>query len=149
MPEDIKSRILKERGLVKVKEHKPRRQRDTFGKFAPLPRITIANKRKTALMKYLEQKYGVAMEQVLISGSLSIVAKKLGNEIDTSTLSRWIKRFKLRYTATNLPDCNGCPYWELACNGGICKILVDLEDYDLMLLKRDQILKGGVTNEGD
>ena len=137
MGSKLQQRILKERGLIKVSKHKP--QRNTFAKFAPAPRITVAGKSKTPLMRYLEQKYHVAMEEVLVSGSLSVVAKGFGNEVDVSTISRWISRFKLRYSETNLPDCNGCRHWEIACEGGICHVLMELEEWDLVWIKRQEI----------
>ena len=134
---DLRDRILKERGLVKVKQHKAGKQRDSFGKFAPLPRPTMAGRSKTALMKYLEQKYHLAIEEVLVSGSLSIVAKRLGNEVDVTTISKWIKRFKLRYSANNLPDCDGCRHGGMACEGGVCLILMELGLYELVMLKKE------------
>jgi len=137
----LTKRILQERGLIKVKERKPGKHRDSFGKFVPIPRPIVGGKSKTALMKYLEQKYNVAMEEVLLSGSLSIVAKKLGNEVDVTTLSRWIGRFKLRYTPNNLPNCNLCNQWTLACEGGVCSILMQMELWDLVFIKRQEILK--------
>jgi hypothetical protein len=93
-------------------------------------------------MKYLEQKYRINIEDVLVSGSLSVVAKKLGNEVDVTTLSKWVKRFKLRYTEDNLPDCLGCRHHHPACDIGICDILMNLELYDLALLKRKELLSG-------
>jgi len=140
MVPNLKQRILNERGLVKVKERKPGRQRATFGKFAPAPRPIVSGKPKTALMKYLEQKYGVTLEELLVSGSLSMVAKKLGNEVDVSTISKWIKRFKLRYTADNLPDCTDCRHRGPACEGGVCLILMEMELYELVLLKKKEML---------
>jgi hypothetical protein len=136
----IKQRILKERGLVRV--DKRNRKRNSFEGHRIAPKAIIAGKGKTPLMRYLEQKYNVAIEEALVSGSLSVVAKKFGNEVDVSTLSRWITRFKLRYTATNLPVCEGCQHATPACNGGVCHILMELEEWDLMLLKRQQILDG-------
>lgn len=140
---NLKQRILSERGLVKVKEKKPRRQRASYGKFAPAPRPVVSGRKKTALMKYLEQKYGVVLEELLISGSLSTVAKALGDEVDVSTISRWIKRFKLRYTADNLPDCNGCQHYGPGCQGGVCYVLMDLELYELVMVKRKEMLGEG------
>ena len=95
-----RERILKERGIIQVKPSIKKRSR-----LSPSIRATNPGKPKTALMKYLEQKYGVAIEDVLISGSLAVVAKRLGDEVDVTTISRWIKRFKLRYTKDNLPSC--------------------------------------------
>jgi len=95
-------------------------------------------------MKYLEQKYHVVMEEALTSGSLSIVAKQFGGEVDVSTISRWIKRFGLRYTTDNLPSCDGCIHGTMACNSGVCSILMQREEYDLMMIKREQLLKGDI-----
>ena len=138
----LTKRILQERGLVKVKKRKPGKHRNSFGKFAPIPRPLVGGQPKTPLMRYLEQKYHLAMEEVLVSGSLSIVAKKLGNEVDVTTLSKWIKKMKLRYTPDNLPNCEDCQHWELACNGGICSILMQLEEWDLVFVKRQELLGG-------
>lgn len=46
---------------------------------------------KTILMKYLEMKYQVKMEDVVFGGSLSQVVKLFGDEIDPSTVSLWRK----------------------------------------------------------
>jgi len=116
----IKQRILKERGLVRV--DKRNRKRNSFEGHRIAPKAIIAGKGKTPLMRYLEQKYNVAIEEALVSGSLSVVAKKFGNEVDVST--------------------EGCQHATPACNGGVCHILMELEEWDLMLLKRQQILDG-------
>jgi len=106
----------------------------------PVVKVSIPDIPKTALMRYLEQKYGHRIEDVLVSGSLSVVAKKLGDEVDTSTLSRWIKRFKLRYGADNLPSCEGCKQCGLACQQGICYVLINLELYELVPTKQKEVL---------
>lgn len=134
-PLSPKQRILKERGLL---EHQPapRKQR----------RIVLAIEgqvsgiSKTPLMRYLEEKYKQPIENMLVSGSLSVVAKRLGNEADTSTLSRWIKRFRLRYNANNLPNCKGCRQYGLACEGGICYVLIGLGLYELVPIKKKEVL---------
>lgn len=93
----VARRILQERGLTKVTERRARHFREQFGRFVPIPKPTVAGKKKTPLMKYLEQKYNTSIEEVLVSGSLSVTARRLGNEVDVTTISRWIKRFDLRY----------------------------------------------------
>jgi len=133
-----KDKILQERGLILVKPSRKGRKR-----LAPAIRATHPDKPKTALMKYLEQKYGVAVEEVLVSGSLSVVAKRLGNEVDETTISKWIKRFKLRYSADNLPDCHGCKHYGPACEAGICYVLLDLGLYELVPLKKKEVLNEG------
>lgn len=130
-----KERILKERGL---QEHRPAPHRHR--RFLPKIEASVSGKSKTPLMRYLEQKYGQAIEDILLSGSLSVVAKRLGNEVDETTLSRWIKRFNLRYTATNLPKCQGCKQEGLACEQGVCYVLINLELYELVPIKRKEIL---------
>jgi hypothetical protein len=135
MPLTAKERILKERGLSQ-KQPAPRKHR----RFQAEIKAKVSGKPKTSLMKYLEQKYKVAIEEVLVSGSLSVVAKKLGNEVDTTTLSRWIKRFKLRYSGDNLPSCDGCKHYGPACDSGICYILADMELYDLIPIKKQEVL---------
>ena len=136
--DSIKQRILKERGLVRVDKRNTKRH--SFDGHRPVPNVVIDRKRKTPLMLYLEEKYHVLIETALVSGSLSVVAKKFGDEVDVSTISRWITRFKLRYTANNLPICEGCIHTDLSCNGGVCAILMELEEWDLMMVKRDQLL---------
>lgn len=131
-----KDRILKERGLLEYRPA-PRKHR----RHLPIE-IIYGGKPKTALMRYLEQKYGQTIEELLLSGSLSVVAKKLGNEVDNTTLSKWIKRFNLRYHADNLPECKGCKHYGLACQGGICLVLVQLELYDLIPIMKEKLLEG-------
>ena len=112
---------------------------------APATRPTIAN--KTTLMKYLENKYKVRMEDVLMSGSLAVVRKKLGSEINPATISKWIKKYKLRYTKDNLPQCK-CPSYGPVCDSGLCVILMDMELYDLVPAKKAEILKEMEGNDG-
>ena len=131
-----RDKILQERGLT-ITQPAPRKSRKLVPRVAP--NLTLS---KTALMKYLESKYGIPIETILLSGSLSIVARKLGNEVDETTLSKWIKRFKLRYTKDNLPNCNGCRQEGPACQSGICYVLMGLELYDLV-----PIMKGHLMND--
>ena len=130
-----KEKILQERGLVLTK---PR------GKYWYKPRPVVDDtKPKTALMKYLEQKYKVDIVDVLLTNSLSKAAKRLGGEVDTSTLSKWIKRLRLRYTKDNLPECKGCKHRGVACDGGICYVLISLELWDLVPIKKEELLGEG------
>lgn len=135
-PDKIRTRLLKERGLA---EHKPAPRKHR--QFKPLIKGTSSGKPKTPLMRYLEQKYGEPIEQVLLSGSLSIVARKLGGEVDTSTLSKWIKRLRLRYNEGNLPNCEGCSWYRPACDLGVCHILIELELWDLLEVKKKEVLQ--------
>ena len=133
-----KERIMKERGLVST-QTAPNKSR----RFTPriLPDYSVP---KTTLMKYLENKYGIRIEEVLVSGSLSMVAKKLGDEVDVTTISKWIKKFKLRYTATNLPNCTTCRQYGPACEGGICLVLIKLELYELIPTMKEKLFGGGI-----
>src|SRR4030042_3674149 len=139
MPKPLtpRERILRERGLQErqpaVKRHK---------RFPPATKV-ISNIPKTPLMKYLEHKYNVALEDLPTTGSLSVVAKKLGNEVDVTTLSKWIKKFKLRYHAGNLPSCEGCLHRGAACDVGICYILMGAELWELIPIKKKEILGEG------
>lgn len=130
-----RDKILKERGLL-VKRPAPRKHK----RLQPAVKVSIPDIPKTVLMRYLEQKYGRRIEDVLVSGSLSVVAKQLGGEVDTSTLSRWIKRFKLRYSADNLPSCKDCKQYGLACQQGVCYVLLNLELYELVPIKQKEVL---------
>jgi len=132
-----RDRILKERGLL-VKQPAPRKHK----RLQPAIKVSIAAISKTPLMRYLEQKYGKPIEDMLVSGSLSVVAKRLGSEVDTSTLSRWIKKLKLRYTEDNLPSCEGCKQYGLACQQGVCYVLLSLELYELVPIKQKEVLNG-------
>lgn len=140
-----REKVLAERGLVQRQPAKRKTRR-----IVPDIKVPKSRFRKTALMKYLEAKYGVVLEYILTTGSLSVVAKKLGNEVDVSTLSKWIKRFKLRYTADNLPDCQMCRQKGPACEAGICYVLLELGLYELVELKKQEVLNEGspTTNEG-
>ena len=134
-PLSPKERILKERGLL---EHQPAPKKHR--RLIPTIERQVSGVSKTPLMRYLEEKYKQPIEKMLVSGSLSVVAKRLGNEVDTSTLSRWIKRFKLRYSADNLPQCEGCRQYGLACQGGICYVLINLGLYELVPIKKEEVL---------
>lgn len=136
-PLSPKQRILKERGLL---EHQPAPKKHR--RIVPSIEGQVSGVSKTPLMRYLEQKYKQPIEQLLVSGSLSVVAKRLGNEVDTSTLSRWIKRFKLRYNANNLPQCEDCKQYGLACEQGICYTLINLGLFELVPIKKKEVLDG-------
>jgi len=89
MTRTLRDKILKEQGIVRTqkRKHKHHKLRTV---------LPADDGKKTDRMRLLELKYGVVMEEVLVSGSLSMVAEKLGNEIDTSTVSKWIKKLGLR-----------------------------------------------------
>ena len=133
-PTQIRQQLLKEKGLTSFKP-----ERVKHSKLKPVPMPTTDPRLKTPMMRYLELVHGEPIERMLLSGSLSVVAKKLDNEVDTSTLSKWIKKLKLRYTNTNLPQCDGCSRYGSACDGGVCYILIELELYDLLMLKRKEM----------
>lgn len=99
----------------------------------PVPRADINIKDKTPMMRYLELVHGVPIEKLLLAGSLSVVAKKLNT--DPSTISKWIKKLRLRYSKDNLPACDRCIRRGPACDSGICYILIELEEYELLELK--------------
>lgn len=129
----IRDSLLKQRGLITSKVGK---------RFRPV-NIPRTSARKTPLMKMLELKYGKGktIEEMLLTGSLSQVKKQLGNEVDETTLSKWIKRFKLRFTATNLPVCIGClHYIPNNCDMGVCPLLMEMEEWELVQIKRKELL---------
>ena len=138
MKQSIKEKILIERGLIQ-KQPAPKKHRRFKAGIKP----QVSGKSKTPLMKYLEQKYREPIEDILVSGSLAVVAKKLDNEVDTSTLGRWIKRFRLRYSEDNLPSCEDCKMRGAACEGGICYVLINLELWDLIPIKKQEVLNEG------
>ena len=142
MPKHLspKDRILKERGLL---EHSPAPRKHR--RLQPATKVSVPVGLKTTLMLYLEQKYGVAIEDVLLSGSLSEVVKKLGDEVDTTTISKWIKRFNLRYSEDNLPNCEGCKQYGPACEVGMCYVLIGLELYELIEAKKKEVLDNVAT----
>ena len=133
-PKFIKQRLLHQRGMA-----------STLGTVAThyLVNVPVSNVKKTPLMRLLEIKYGHgnSIQEILLSGSLSFVAKRLGNEVDVTTLSKWIKLFKLRFTKDNLPICKGCLHYQSAkCEVGICVLLTQMEEWDLVIEKRKEIL---------
>jgi len=134
-PTKIRDQLLREKGLVRHKAEPTKRHRL---RAVPHPNIPLAN--KTPMMQYLELRYGEPIETILVSGSLSVVAKRLGNLVAPSTISKWIKRLKLRYGADNLPDCDTCTTRQLACEGGVCHILIELELYELVKTKQDMVI---------
>ena len=134
-PDKIRERVLKERGIQTFKPGKHRRKR-----MHPSTQRVIDPKLKTPLMRYLELVHGEPIESVLLSGSLSVVAKKLDNKVDVSTLSKWIKKLHLRYSKDNLPQCNGCKSYGPACESGICYVLMEMELYSLLPIKKEEML---------
>lgn len=135
-PDKIKHQAMKELGITSFKPEPTKHRR-----LKPVPQQPINSKLKTPLMRYLELVHGEPIEQMLLSGSLSVVAKRLDNEVDTSTLSKWIKRLKLRYTEDNLPCCGNCRRYGPACNSGICYVLIELELYGLLEIKRQEVME--------
>ncbi len=133
-PTQIRQQLLKEKGLTSFKPDKREHR-----KLKPLPKPFISQKMKTPMMRYLELVHGKPIETLLLSGSLSVVAKKLDNQIDVSTISKWIKRLKLRYSSDNLPQCDGCSRHGPACDGGVCLILMEMGLYSLLELKRKEM----------
>ena len=132
---DIRRQVLKDRGITSFKPKKKQRH------LRAIPKPAINPKLKTPLMKYFELIKGQPIEELLLCGSLSHVAGVLNNEVDVSTISKWIKRLKLRYTKDNLPDCEGCGKRGPACESRICYILVELGLYDLLLRKREEMFQ--------
>ncbi len=135
-PTDIRKQAMKELGITSFKPAKKQRR------LKPVPTGSTNSERKTPLMRYLELVHGEPIEDILMSGSLSVVAKRLDNEVDISTLSKWIKRLKLRYSKDNLPRCDGCSKYGPACEGGVCLLLIELELYDLLEVKKKEVLDG-------
>jgi hypothetical protein len=131
----IRQHIMERKGMVSSQAHigAPSRHRPKAKPLEP--------GRKTHFMEYLEMKYGNGQSiwDMLQTGSLSVICKRLGNEVDPSTVSKWLKRFKLRYSASNLPSCADCLHHRPACDLGTCTILIKLELWELALLKQKQI----------
>ena len=130
---NVKDRLLQERGLVSASPARHKRKR------VRVQPIAVGGIAKTPMIRYLEQKYNVAIDEVIMSGSLNQVVDKLGKEVDRSTVSRWIKRFRLRYSKDNLPNCVDCKHYQAACDLGICFVLINLELWDLVELKKEEI----------
>ena len=147
MTKPIRDRILKAHGLTVVQSAKHKHRR-----LMSQP-ATISNRNKTTAMLFIELRFGKPIEELLLSGSLSIVAKKLG--ISCSTASKWIKRLRLRYSETNLPNCKGCVEYHPVCDAGLCNILITKELWHLIDLKKQELLgqstptmPEGVSSEG-
>ncbi len=127
-------KILRERGLMITQESKGKRRH-----IVSTP-SQVPDNHKTPLMKMAEVTLGQPIEVILMSGSLSQVAGRIG--CDPSTVSKMIKRLKLRWSADNLPDCSRCDRATLACIDGVCNILVDAGLVELVEVKAKQILEG-------
>ena len=131
----LRKRMLRDRGLQHITRD-PKRKR----KVDNIPAIDVDTNGKTKHMQYLELKYGVRIEEVLLSGTLEEVVKRLGGEVNYSTISRWIKRLKLRYSEENLPSCEFClHYAEMYCPEGVCNLLLKLDRRDLLTAKMKQM----------
>ncbi len=139
MKDTIRERILKERGLAITKPNVRQRNRTIFKVTPPAGAIP-----KTKTMQLMEMKYGSGhtLEEVLMSGSLNQIVKVFHGEVDRSTVSKWIDRLKLKFTEDNLPNCTTCMHQGPACDGGICYVLMEREQYDLVEVKKGQVLNG-------
>jgi len=133
-PDKLRATVERELGIITTQHQRGKRK-------TVRPKPYIKPIKKTPLMKYLEQRYNVTFPDILLTGSLSVVAHSLGDEVDTSTVSRWIKRCNLRYSEDNLPSCDGCRQYKPQCDGGVCDILLNLELYELVMVKRNEILE--------
>lgn len=130
---EIRERVLKERGLHHTKQaHKHK-------KLEPVKHIYVPGYLKTTHMKYLETKYGEPIENILASGSLSEVAKRLNHEVDRTTLSKWKARLGLRYSPDHLPDCKLCQAINISCQAGVCFILAEAGLWDLVEVKKQEL----------
>ena len=127
----LRKQVMRQQGII-LKPGNPN----------PIKKMPIAPKSyfKTPSMRLAEAKLGMPIEEILQMGSLSQIVKLLDGEIDKSTVSRWIKRLKLRYSATNLPSCYNCQHRTDKCDIGLCAILWDREEWELVLIKRKEVM---------
>jgi len=84
---DLREQILKEHGLISHQKAKGKGKRLV----THLP--TMLTGSKTILMELLESRHKKDIRELLITGSLTVVAKNLG--IDFTTVSKWKKRLGL------------------------------------------------------
>ena len=83
MPQTIRQKILKQRGIV----------------FAPQTKAILTHDEsdvkfsKSPLMRYLELKYSQSIEDILSSGSNYELESRLG--VDFTTISKWRKLIRL------------------------------------------------------
>ena len=83
----LREKILKGRGLVVTRTRK-----STTRSLAHRPH-SVPESMKTYAMKAFELKFGIPIETILVSGSLSIIKAKYG--IDRTTACRWRRRLGL------------------------------------------------------
>ena len=84
---DLRKQILEERGLVSHQRAKGKGKRLV----TILP--TMPTGSKTTLMELLEARHHKDIRELLITGSLTVIAENLG--IDFTTVSKWKKRLGL------------------------------------------------------
>ena len=134
----IRDQVLKERGLDSIQPVKRQGKAKEFRRKRPTS--TVADNLKTDKMRWLELKHHKAIEEILTVGSLSAIVGAVKGDIDTSTASKWIKRLRLRWSESNLPNCDICKHWRTTqCTEGVCAILVEAEEFELALVKRRQV----------
>ena len=131
---DIEDKILKQRGLIR---HKPAIDRPK--RLAPAKPFKTFDDMKNKNMRYVEMKYGVRLERLLMSGSLNVISKAIGNSVNRSTLGRWRSMLQLCYDKEHLPACEHCTYQEDMCSIGACAVLVKLGRSDLLAAKKSEI----------
>lgn len=134
---ELRNKVLAARGLRKQKPTRKRERSKLVRNTAEA--IFVPDSIKTDKMRYLEVKYGKPIQHLLLAGSLSQVEKNLNHEVDFTTISKWIKKLKLRYTVDNMPKCDGCPRWNTLCQAGYCQLLADSQP-ELLLKKKEELL---------
>lgn len=80
----LRRKILRDKGVRPLKHTNimlpPHEHPDTFP--------------KTDMMKMIEYKYKVKLEDFIFTGSLSEVARRLNGDVDRTTISKWRKYIK-------------------------------------------------------
>lgn len=132
---ELRERIFAERGLVKSGQ-KGKKKRIISDPSSP---VKVPPHLKTDKMRYLEVKYSKPIEQ-LLTGSLSEVVRRVHDEVDFTTVSKWKKKLKLTWSVDNLPDCSKCGHHGPLCQAGWCSILGEAEKWELVMIKKKELV---------
>ena len=132
----MQENILRSRGLVRKKEKTTKHVRLSN---------TCRDHLKTTRMRLIELQFGSTIEEILLSGTVTAVAKKYN--LDKGTVSKWIYRLCLIMDTDQLPSCADCNQAREECLSGRCW-KVETFDSGLVEVKKQQMIKEGVITIG-
>ena len=92
----------------------------------------------TDKQRMIEMTHGLPIE-LLLTGTLVEVKRRLNHEVSKATISRWRDKLKLNWSTINLPSCDSCRSRSTSCIVDICRILAQAQKPKLIILKAKEM----------